>query len=155
MDLAKRPVDLVLVIAFALFAFTSLVMEPYFVLGALDRADPFAAGWRLYANAWDPIFLRAPTFLRLQCAIDWLLFGPFYVAAIVAFARRREWIRLPALLFVAAMSYSLLLYFGVELIDERGRADLPVVIGVNIPYGIVAALLGWRVRRAPVFAPPE
>ena len=154
MPLRDRPFDLVLVCCFALFAFTSLVMEPYFVfgLGFHRPGDPFAAGWRFYAESWDPIFLYPPLALRLICGIDLFVFGPFYLVAIWAFVRQRTWIRVPGLLYVSAMIYSMVVYFGIEFIEERERANLLMVVLVNVPYPIVAMLLGYRLREANPFA---
>lgn len=156
MPLGRRPWDLLLVICFALFAFTSLVMEPYFVFGAdlAHSRDPFARLWYFYAASWDPIFLDGPAFLRLICGIDLFLFGPFYLLAIYAFARRCDWIRIPGLMYAAAMLYSMVVYFGAEFMTERARANLPLVVLVNVPYPIVALALAWRLRRVRPFAAP-
>ncbi|MFN7952714.1 MAG: emopamil-binding family protein [bacterium] len=151
--LGNRALDRVLVACFALFAFTSLAMEPYVVFGLdLRRAgDPLAAGWLFYASRWDPAFLDPPLFLRVMCAIDCFVFGPFYLVLIYAFVKRREWIRAPALVFVGAVVYSTLVYFGWELSSERGRADLPMVVLVNVPYTVVPLVLAARLRRSPPF----
>ena len=100
------------------------------------------------AKSWGRSNLRL---LRLVCGIDLFVFGPFYLAAIYALVRRREWLRLPGLAYVTAMLYSLVVYFGVELIEERGRADVLMVVVVNVPYGLAALALAWRLRRAPLF----
>ena len=151
--LRDRPFDLVLVIFFAIFAFTSLVMEMYIVFGVdLRRAsDPLGRLWHFYAARWDPLFLDTPLYLKVMCGIDGFLFGPFYLVLIYAFARSRDWIRVPALLFVAAIVYSTLVYFAVELLGEARRADLLMVVLVNVPYTIVPLLLAYRVRQARPF----
>ena len=156
MRLRERPFDLVLVAFFALFAFSSLVMEMYVVFGADLRSarDPFGRAWHFYASIWDPIFLDTPLWLRVMCGIDGFVFGPFYLVLIYAFVRRRDWIRIPAIVFVSAIVYSTLVYFGVELLGEGARANLPMVVLVNVPYTIVPLLLAWRVRRPLPFAVP-
>jgi hypothetical protein len=153
MPLRRRPFDLALVCCFALFAFTSLVMEPYAVFSIdLHRAgDPFAAGWLLYASRWDPVFLDPPLFMKIICAFDLFLYGPFYLVLIYAFVKRRDWIRIPALLYVTAICFSTGEYFIWEFISERGRADMTMVVLVNVPYMIVPLLLAWRVRAVEVF----
>ena len=143
--------DRVLVGFFALFAFTSLVMEPYFVFGIdYHRHDPFAAGWLFYSQ-FDPAFLDRPLWLRIMCGIDLFLFGPFYLILIYAFVKRRNWIRVPALLYVSAIVYSTILYFAWEFVSERGRANLLMVVVINIPYTLVPLWLAWRVRAADPF----
>lgn len=154
--LRRRPLDLILVACFALFAFTSLVMEMYIVFGVDLRTatDPFGRAWRLYCQ-WDPLFLDTPMWLRIMCAIDGFVFGPFYLVLIAAFVREREWIRIPALIYVSAIVYSTLVYFAYEFIAEAGRANLAMVVLVNVPYTIVPLLLGGRVARGPVFSEPR
>lgn len=153
--LRQRPLDLILVIFFAIFAFTSLVMELYIVFDVDLRhsSDPFARLWYFYAARWDPIFLATPLFLKVMCAIDAFVFGPFYLVLIYAFVRRRNWIRIPALIFVSAIVYSTIVYFAVELIGESHRADMLMVVLINVPYTIVPLWLAYRVRHAEPFSP--
>ncbi len=108
MRLHRRPLDLILVTFFVLFAFTSLVMEPYFVFGLL--------------------VCRA--------------LGSDLPRGTAALAHH---------LFASAMVYSTVVYFAIEIIGERGRANLPMVIAINVPYTLVALVLGWRLRRATVW----
>jgi hypothetical protein len=148
-----RTVDKVLVATFVLFAFTSFVMEPYVVFG-VDLAaarDPFGRAWHLYASRWDPLFLATPLFLRVMCGIDAVVFGPMYVALIVGFLRRREWVRTLALVYASAIVYSTIVYFAVELLAPPPGTDLAMVILINVPYTVMPLVLAWRVRRAPVF----
>jgi hypothetical protein len=153
MSLRARPFDCALVACFALFAFTSLVMEPYFVFGDLAHPhDLLSRGWRWYAQ-FDPAFLDRPLWLRIVCAIDMFVFGPFYLISIYAFWRARNWIRIPFLVMAGVIFYSTVVYFLWEIVGESGRANIPVVIAVNIPYSIIPILAGYRLARAqPCFA---
>lgn len=147
--LKQRPLDIFLVACFAVFAFTSLVYEQYIVFG-VDLAattDPIGRSWYWYARSFDPIFLDTPLWLRIMCGIDAYLFGPFYLVLIYAFVRARDWIRIPALIYGAAIVYSTLVYFSWEVLDagNRAEANLPMIFLVNIPYTLVPLLLMWRV----------
>jgi EXPERA (EXPanded EBP superfamily) len=155
--LARRRFDLLLVCWFAMFVLTAFAMEPYTVFAIdLHRAhDPLAAAWRLYAERWDPIFLNPPPWLRLLCGADEFLFGPFYLLLIYAFVKRKNWIRIPALLFGAIVAFDVSVYFALEFWTERGRADLLMVVLINLPYWLVPILLIYRMRRAQPFAPPQ
>ncbi|KIG18403.1 hypothetical protein DB30_00688 [Enhygromyxa salina] len=155
LPLSQRRLDLALVACFCVFAFTSLVMEMYIVFGVDLRAatDPFGSAWRFYAQ-WDPLFFDTPLWLRIMCGIDGFVFGPFYLVLIWAFVRGHAWIRIPALLYVSAIVYSTLVYFGYEFVAERERANLAMVVLVNVPYTIVPIVLGWRVRARDPFAAP-
>lgn len=151
--LRARPIDLGLVVCFAIFAFTSLVMEMYitFEIDLAASTDPFGRLWHFYAASWDPIFLDVPLYLWVMCTIDAFVFGPFYLVLIYALVRERDWIRIPAFVYVSAIVYSTIVYFGIELIGERHRANMWMVVAVNIPYTIVPLVLAWRLRRPAPF----
>jgi len=153
--LRARPFDAILVFWFALFAVSSLVFEPFIVFDVdlSTTTDLFGRTWYWYARSFDPIFLDTPIWLRIMCGIDAFVFGPFYLVLIYALSRARNWIRLPALLYGAAIVYSTLVYFGYEVLDpsNRAQANLVAVFLVNIPFTIVPILLLWRMRTAPAF----
>src|SRR5688572_261444 len=97
---AKRPaIDWVILIAFSVFSFTSIVLEEWIALPVdLERCtDPFGRAWLFYASHWDPMLLHAPLSMRIMFAIDAWVFGPFYLVLVYAFWKRRNWIRMPAL----------------------------------------------------------
>lgn len=153
--LRNRPFDAFLVFWFCVFAFTSLVYEQFIVFG-VDLAaatDPVGRSWYWYAHSFDPVFLDTPLWLRIMCTIDAFVFGPFYLLLIYAFVKGRNWVRVPALLYGAAIVYSTLVYFGWEFLDEtnRAHANLVAVFVVNIPYTIVPLLLIWRMRNPTPF----
>lgn len=155
MPLRRRPLDAFLVFWFCLFAISSLVYEQFIVFG-VDLAattNIFGRSWYWYAHSFDPIFLDTPLWLRIMCGIDAHVFGPFYLVLIYAFARRRNWIRIPALLYGAAIVYSTAVYFGFEFLDEsnKAQANLWAVFLVNIPYTLIPLLLMWRMRHPEPF----
>jgi len=150
MPLRRRPFDAFLVFWFCLFAVSSLVYEQFIVFGVdlSTMTDVFGRSWYWYASSFDPIFLDTPLWLQIMCTIDAYVFGPFYLVLIYALVRERNWIRVPALLYGAAIVYSTLVYFGYEFLDEsnRAHANLLAVFLVNIPYTLVPLLLMWRFR---------
>ena len=157
LSMRHRPFDVLLVAWFALCAFPSLVMEMYIVLG-VDLAaatDPLGRAWYFYASSWDPIFLDTPLWLRVMCTIDAFVFGAFYPLLVYALVKGLNWIRIPALLYSAAIVYSTLVYFGVEVIGESGRADLLMVFVINLPYTVFPLALAWRMRMPEPFTAGE
>ena len=56
-----------------------------------------------YGNHYDPLLMARPPFWRMTIWIDVIAFGPFYAAAIYAFIRGRDWIRVPALVWSGLM----------------------------------------------------
>jgi hypothetical protein len=155
LPLRRRPFDAFLVAWFGVFALSSLVYEQYIVFGIDLSAttDIFGRSWYWYARSFDPVFLDPPLWLRIMCTIDAYVFGACYPIFIYAFVRGRNWVRVPALLYGAAIVYSTAVYFGWEFLDEtnRANANLLAVFVVNIPYTVVPLLLLWRVRHPEPF----
>jgi len=153
--LHRRQLDAFLVFWFCVFAFTSLVYEQFIVFGVdlAATSDPIGRTWYWYARSFDPVFLDTPLWLRIMCTIDAFVFGPCYLVFIYAFAKARNWVRIPALCYGAAIIYSTVVYFAWEFLDpgNRAQADLAAVFVVNIPYTIVPLILIWRVRRPDPF----
>lgn len=161
--------DWVLVVTYAAFAFNSLVMEWYAILAVdlLQRPswDILGRAWGWYARSFDPLFLNPPLYLRIMCAFDTFFLGPAFVFSAFALYTKRNLFTTPRLLRrligpafsfkgVARASslvllYSVALYFLVEFIGERGRANLLVVTIVNGAYFVFPILLMRRVRNAP------
>lgn len=157
--LRQRPFDAFLVVCFCVFSVSSLVYEQFVVFGVdlATTTDVFGRSWYWYARSFDPIFLDPPLWLRIMCAIDGWVFGPCYLVFIFALVKARNWVRIPALLYGAAIVYSTVVYFGWEFLDEanRAQADLLAVFVVNVPYTVVPLLLMWRVRHAQPFGSEE
>ncbi len=156
--LRDRPLDAFLVLCFGLFAISSLIFEPFIVFDVdlSTTTDPVGRTWYWYARSFDPIFLDTPLWLRIMCGIDAFVFGPFYLVLIYALARARNWIRVPALLYAAAIVYSTLVYFGYEVLEPSNRAqvNLLAVFLVNIPFTVVPLVLMSRMRSTPAFKAP-
>ncbi|MBW2241503.1 MAG: DUF2781 domain-containing protein [Deltaproteobacteria bacterium] len=153
--LRDRPFDATLVFFFCVFSVSSLIYEQFVVFGIdlSTTTDIFGRSWYWYARSFDPVFLDAPLWLRIMCGIDAYVFGPTYLVMIYAFVKGRDWIRIPALLYGAAIVYSTIVYFGWEFLSEenRGQANLFAVFVVNIPYTVVPLLLMWRMRNPAPF----
>ncbi len=86
------------------FALTSIVFEAYIVFD-IDLASTLHSAvdvpgwlWHFYASQFDPVFLDPPPLLRLMCALDMFVFGPFHVLCAVALVRRQSWIHIPSLI---------------------------------------------------------
>jgi hypothetical protein len=156
MRLRDRRRDLLFVVAFSVFAFTSLVMEihPTFGIDLRHATDPFGRVLHFYASSFDPLFLDPPLYLRVMTGIDLFVFGPFYLVAIYALVKERKWIRLPGIAYVSAIVYSTVVYFSVEFLGERSRAELVWVTIINVPYVVVPLMFAWRLR-APTLFPTE
>ena len=154
----RRPLDKVFIVAFSIFAFTSLILEQWIVWGVDLRAatDPLGRAWRWYAETYDPLLLDRLLSIRVMFGIDAFVFGTFYLVLVYAFLRRRNWIRVPALLYAAAMVYSVVVYDLMEAFSEHAaETNLPMVLLIGAPYTIIPILLIWRMWEPEPFGPAD
>jgi hypothetical protein len=152
----RSGVDWLIIASFSVFAFVSIVFEAWIALPIdLEQAtDPFGRAWYFYASRWDPMLLHAPLSMRIMFAIDAWVFGPFYLVLVYAFVKRRNWIRMPALLYTSAMIYSLVVYDAMEILGPWApHTDLPMVLLISLPYRAMPLLLAYRLRRPEPFGP--
>jgi hypothetical protein len=151
---ARHPLDRVFIVAFSVFAFTSLVLEQWIVFGVdlKTATDPIGRAWRWYAETFDPLLLDRLLSIRVMFGIDAFVFGAFYLVLVYAFVRRRNWIRLPALLYGAAMFYSVVVYVLMEIFSEHAeQTNLSMVLIIGAPYTIVPLLLIHRMWKPEPF----
>lgn len=143
-----------------LFAFVALVFEPLGLHicgwdGLVACKDVSTVGWlwHLYASRFDPIFLNLPLWLKIMNSLDTLLFSWVYlsVALLLPSGRLDSSPTCRALVCAGAgaLLYSTIVYFAYELIAERGRADLPMVTLINLPWTLWPVGVLFRLSAAP------
>lgn len=154
--LRKRPYDLVFLVFFVInVTFITYIVD----LETLVIADPKNFTYPVwpppplvdlvhwYGETFDPLLLARPPFWQMTIWIDVIFFGPFYVAAIYAFIRGRNWIRVPALVWSGTMMANVL----IILMDERyGVTPAPnfwIVFLFNLPWLLFPFLMIARMRR--------
>jgi len=153
--LRGRKVDWILLAFFAI----NLFFITYFVdIEQLTVANPFHftyPAWpphaivnmvHSYGQKLDPLLMARPAFWRMTIWIDVLWNGPFYVAAIYAISRGREWIRVPALIWSGSMSAVVLIILAEEYNGIHATPHFPIVLLLNIPW--LALPLGTILRMA-------
>ena len=151
---ARHPLDRLFIVAFSIFAFTSLILEQWIVFGVDLRTatDPLGRAWRWYAETFDPLLLDRLLSIRVMFGIDAFVFGTCYLVLVYAFVRQRNWIRLPALLFASAMFYSVVVYVLMEAFSEHAeQTNLPMVLLIGSPYTLMPLLLVYRMWKPNPF----
>jgi len=156
--LARRPLDVALLAFFAVnLCFTTYVVS----LEQLVIADPSAfipplwppprllALVHWYERSFDPLLLARPAWYRATIWMDVLLFGPFYAVAIWAYARGRDWIRIPSVIWATMMVTNVSIILFDELLGEHATPRPGAVVGANLAWLLVPFLVGWRVLRSP------
>ncbi|MEM6997186.1 MAG: emopamil-binding family protein [Myxococcota bacterium] len=154
-DTALPPADWVdraLVATFVSFAATSLLFDRAAALDWVgpDVADPFGRALWWYGTHFDPLVAENPLFLRVMSALSAFVFGPFYFVLAWGLAKRRAWIRLPAVAYASVMLYSMGVHVVVELWCDTPPPNLWVFFGTYLAY-IAAPLV--LLRRMTVGGP--
>jgi hypothetical protein len=100
-----------------------------------------------YGATLDPLQLARPPFWRMTIWIDVVFFGPFYLFAIYAFLRGRDWIRLPALVWSGTMCANVLIILMEERYGQFATPHFPAVLALNTPWLLLPFAVIWRLRR--------
>jgi EXPERA (EXPanded EBP superfamily) len=153
--LRRRKVDWILLAFFAV----NLFFITYFVdIEQLTVANPYHFSYPVwpphaivdmvhsYGSKYDPLLMARPAFWRMTIWIDVLWNGPFYVAALYAITRGREWIRVPALVWSGSMSAVVLIILAEEYNGVHASPHFPIVLLLNLPW--LALPLGTIIRMA-------
>lgn len=161
--LRNRRFDWVLLAFFAV----NLFFITYFIdIEQLTIANPFHfhyPAWppsaivnlvHSYGRQFDPLLMARPAFWRMTIWIDVLWNGPFYVAALYAIVRGREWIRVPALIWSGSMSAVVLVILSEEYSGVHRSPHFAVVLLLNLPWLALPAATIIRMARAHPFTAP-
>jgi hypothetical protein len=158
--LRERPHDYVFIALCASYILAVLltdvtaVMRVDFIHFDATRAKPpfWPPMFMLEATRWygehvDRLFLYNPLYFRAMMWGDVFFTGPFYVAAIYAFARGRNWIRIPAFLYAShVLSYAVVL--TAEQLKGPYLSPRPALLfALYGPFWLFGLALMYRLRR--------
>lgn len=164
--LRERKRDWFFIIMFVLFASTSFLTDPVTLVGRPDPNSRWFMSRFVYHSGTDSLILVDPRFVQVTVGTSAVLFGVFYLVLIYAFARGREWIRLPAVFYAGMVVMGTGVYLAVGLLGDAplfhlacgqdSTYDYKFVsaaksLAYNLPYPVVALLLVARVSRAHPF----
>jgi hypothetical protein len=148
--------------AFLAFFAVNLLFTTYVVsLEQVVIADPSAFAPPLWPPAphlalvhwwersYDPLLWARPAWYRATIWLDVLAFGPFYAAAIYAFWRGRDWIRIPAVVWGSVLFTNVFIILFDELFGVHATPAPGVVVAANLPWLLMPFAVGWRVLRSP------
>jgi hypothetical protein len=108
-----------------------------------------------YGERYDPLLMARPPFWQMTIWIDVLFFGPFYFFAIYAFARGRDWIRVPALVWSGTMAANVLILLFEERYGQWAAPHFGVVLAANASWLIMPFAMIWRMWRDHPFTAPR
>ncbi|WP_445632764.1 DUF2781 domain-containing protein [Nostoc sp. DSM 114161] len=153
--LQQRPQDWFFIGCFSFFACSSFCISSisaFKIPLSADSPNFLVKALYWYGSAIDPLTLGNPPSLQMQTIIDTFIFGPFYICLNYALIQGANWIRIPALLYISSITYSMVLLIGIELLSSSSPKDFPKFLMFNVPYILIPLLLGYRLRHPLPFA---
>jgi hypothetical protein len=152
LPLSARPRDIFFVACFSFFAFSSFFSDAWHGSNAIDATTFWGRANLWYINAAGDEFMRADNaFSRINTAISGFVYGPFYLCLVYSFVKGKNWIRLPALLYVGAMLHGYFEFMWWEHTLGQVPSNQLVFWAFNGPYGVVPILLAMRMWKAEPF----
>jgi hypothetical protein len=104
-----------------------------------------------YGSTYDPLLMARPQWWKNTIWLDVLFYGPFYVVAIYAFLRGREWIRIPAIFYSGMMFADVFIILGEEIAGPHATPHLATVMALNLPWLLLPILLTARLWKEHPF----
>ena len=100
-----------------------------------------------WGNSFDPALMARPVWYQMTIWIDQIFFGPFYLAALYAFWRGREWIRNWCFLWAASIMTNVTIILGEEAWGQHATDHFPIVAFANawwfaIPLVVIVRMWG-------------
>jgi len=90
-----------------------------------------------YGRNFDPVLIARPVWWRMTIWIDSLFFGPFYVLAIYAYTKGRNWIRIPSIIWASVMMTNVVIILGEEFMGAHPTPHPWIVLALNAPWLLV------------------
>jgi hypothetical protein len=93
--------------------------------------------------------MARPAFWRMTIWIDVLLFGPFYVVALYAFIKGKEWIRIPSIIYSSVMLTNVTIILGEEFFGPHATPQSLIVLLLNLSWLLMPIYIIYRMWRYP------
>jgi len=158
LPLRRRPWDVALVVFFVvnLFFTTYVVSLEQVVIDDIYRFTPplwpperLLALVHWWEKSFDPLLIARPAWYRATIWLDVLVFGPFYAAAIYAYTKGKEWIRIPSIIWGTMLFTNVFIILGDELRGIHATPFPAIVVGANAPWALVPLLVIARMWIEP------
>jgi hypothetical protein len=101
-----------------------------------------------YGRTFDPLMIARPPFWKATAWLDVLFFGPYYAAAIYAFWKGRDWIRVPTIIYATMLFTNVVLIMSEEAWGVNATPRLAIVAALNFPWFLVPVALIARMWRS-------
>ena len=72
------------------------------------------------------------------------IFGPFYLTAIYAFVKGKDWIRIPTIIVMSILFTNVFIICSEEIFGPTPAINLPLVLFANTPWFLFPVFLIWK-----------
>lgn len=148
--LSERKSDWFFVLVFATFASTSFMWDATVALGIPLEHDSWYWPARMLADHYvymDPLLAANPAWFRVLMIASAFVWGPFYVVLSYAFAKGKNWIRIPAIMYGSALTFGMAIILGEEFFGALRTPHPLDFLAFNLPYKLVPIALLVRMRK--------
>jgi hypothetical protein len=156
--LKKRPLDIIILSFFwiNILFITYLIDLEQLVIADVNNFEypiwppPFIIDlvhW--WGNNFDPALMAREPWWRATIWIDQLFFGPFYILAIYAFTKGKEWIRIPSIVYASMLLTNVIIILWEEVLGQHSSDNIGIVLMANAAWVIMPLLIIFRFRNDP------
>lgn len=151
--LAKRRIDIILILFFLInLLFVSYVIDieqivianPAHFTYPIWPPRPAVDAIHWWGNSFDPLLMARPVFFKVTIWLDNLLYGPFYLVAIYAYSKGKEWIRLPSIIYAVSMMSGVIMILSEEAFGQYHTSHLAIVVAANASWIIFPLIILFR-----------
>jgi EXPERA (EXPanded EBP superfamily) len=97
-----------------------------------------------YGRMYDHDLIARPVWWKMTIWIDNLLFGPFYVVAIYAYVKGKNWIRLPSVIYASMLLTNVIIILGEESAGQFASPNFPFVLADNLLWLVFPLIIIGR-----------
>eukprot|EP00830_Metopus_es_P021908 TRINITY_DN941_c0_g2_i5.p1 TRINITY_DN941_c0_g2~~TRINITY_DN941_c0_g2_i5.p1 ORF type:complete len:234 (-),score=41.01 TRINITY_DN941_c0_g2_i5:14-715(-) len=87
-----------------------------------------------WGKTFDPVLLARPVWWRATIWLDVFLFGPYYVFALYAFIRGRDWIKVPSFVYSGILFANVAIIMMEEMCGPNKTHSPTAVWIANLPW---------------------
>ncbi len=102
-----------------------------------------------YGRTFDPVLIARPVWWKMTIVIDDVLFGPFYLVAIYAFIKGKNWIRIPSVWYSAMLFTNVAIILAEERFGAYATPQFPLVLALNLPWLLFPLVITARMAWSP------
>lgn len=155
--LARRRVDIAIVAFFLVnLLFITYVVDleqlvianPYHFTYPLWPPGPAVDAIHWWGRMFDHDLMARPAWWKMTIWIDNLGFGPFYVVALFAFIKGKDWIRIPSIVYAAMLLTNVLIILAEEYAGATPSSNFPLVLLANVPWLVFPVIIIARMGLA-------